>query len=221
MNKVIISTILVILICFPCFAETITTHVDGHGRTVYTNSGTSSSRGDESTKEEISTTVTAITLRHPEFDDTRIDKMIRLRDHFISFGNPPHLALLKAEKKMIGDGDLIDHEAIAKIQREEEERLKIEKQKVEELSEKNAKRQRATKNSYSATEGGDAHTKNFQQGSYGTSYAPAAGGRVDIQTGGFQQRAAGGYVDTRTGTFHQDAAGGTVNTQTGAFTPGN
>jgi hypothetical protein len=153
--------------------------------------------------------------------DTRIDKMVRLRDHFISFGNPPHLALLKAEKKMIDDGDLIDHEAIAKIQREEEERLKIEKQKVEELSEKNAKRQRATKNSYSATEGGDAHTKNFQQGSYGTSYAPAAGGRVDVQTGGFQQRAAGGYVDTRTGTFHQDAAGGTVNTQTGAFTPGN
>lgn len=153
--------------------------------------------------------------------DTRIDKMVRLRDHFISFGNPPHLALLKAEKKMIDDGDLIDHEAIAKIQREEEERLKIEKQKVEELSEKNAKRQRATKNSYSATEGGDAHTKNFQQGSYGTSYAPAAGGRVDVQTGSFQQRAAGGYVDTRTGTFHQDAAGGTVNTQTGAFTPGN
>jgi len=35
--------------------------------------------------------------------------MIQLRDHFISFGNPPHLALIKAEKKMIDDGELIDH----------------------------------------------------------------------------------------------------------------
>ena len=66
----------------------------------------------------------------------------------------------------------------------------------------------------------DEHkNNNGQQQNQPTNYDPAAGGRVDTNTGSFQQKAAGGHVDTNTGTFHQDVAGGSVNTKTGTFTP--
>ena len=146
---------------------------------------------------------------HPEIDDIKIKEMILLRDHFIKFGNPLDQALLKAERAMIDDGVLIDHEAVAAA-KEAAQRQSAAKE-AEEENTAAAKQKRDVMNM--------EHQTCQQQGDMESSYAPAAGGRVNVQTGAFQAKAAGGYVDTQTGAFHTKAAGGTVNTQTGESLP--
>lgn len=123
MQKIISAVIFSLLLSSSCFSETVMSYVNERGQTVYTNSGPSALQQQETTKEKTKSAVNEILSRHPEMDSAKTERMIQLRDHFVNFGNPIDRALLKAEKKMIEDGALIDHEAIAAAKMAAEKRL--------------------------------------------------------------------------------------------------
>ena len=148
-----------------CFSDTVTSHVNKRGQTVYTNSGPSVSEQAEKTENNAKIAINEIFARHPEIDDIKIKEMILLRDHFIKFGNPLDQALLKAEKAMIDDGVLIDHEAVAAA-KEAAQRQSAAKEAEEENTA--AAKRKKRRHEYGASDMPAA-------GGYGASYAPAAG----------------------------------------------
>lgn len=106
------ATLLLFLSSF-CFSDTVTSHVNERGQIVFTNTGPSPTQQAKRSQDNTEAAIDEIWAKHPEMDATRTARMVQLTNHFIEFGNPTHVALLKAERRMIEDGELIDHEAVA------------------------------------------------------------------------------------------------------------
>lgn len=91
----------------PCNSDTLTSHIDENGKTVWINSGQGNKeRANNALKQDVKDTTYAINIRHPEIasNDELLAYFIKWRDHFVRQGQPFHTAMLLAEQHMINQG---------------------------------------------------------------------------------------------------------------------